>query len=213
MRLAREIGARHVMGVEIVSNLARVALGCGIETIITDANRTLPFTDNSVSVMTALDVAEHLWDPAHLIREAYRVIGPGGYLVIATPNLSSWHNVFALVLGLQPFSGPNLTSMLEADVTIVRRLHRRAYALPEDSASMAECESALHRHLIVAAYRSLKRLVEQSGFVLEFSRGFGYYPLPAWLGRIAARLDPAHAHHIVIKARKPIIGKELGDST
>jgi SAM-dependent methyltransferase len=207
LRLAQGIGARRVVGVEITRGQARQALRRGIEVVIADANRPLPLADASVSVVTAMDVIEHLYDPARLIREATRALKPGGYLVVATPNLASWHNVFALVLGLQPFSGPNLTSMLDADVAVVRRLHRRAYDLPEDGQEPVDADDALHRHLVVSAYRSLLRLMEQNGLAVEYARGFGYYPLPAWLGRLASRLDPAHAHHMVIKARKPATDK------
>ncbi len=33
---------------------------------------------------------------------------------------------FTLLLGIQPFSGPNITSMTESDVPIVRHKNRRA---------------------------------------------------------------------------------------
>jgi hypothetical protein len=39
---------------------------------------------------------------------------------------------------------------------------------------------------------------------VEHALGFGYYPLPPGLARLASRVDPAHAHHMVVKARKPV---------
>jgi 2-polyprenyl-3-methyl-5-hydroxy-6-metoxy-1,4-benzoquinol methylase len=39
-------------------------------------------------------VIEHLPDPIHTLRECYRVLRPGGRLVIYTPNIASWGHRF-----------------------------------------------------------------------------------------------------------------------
>jgi SAM-dependent methyltransferase len=183
----------------------REAATSDIHAFVGDANFPLPCPDASIHAVTAIDVIEHLIDPRMLVREAYRVLQPGGYAIFATPNLASWHNIFALLIGLQPFSGPNLTTMLDADVDVVRRLHRQAYDLDEQSEIEDRGEHELHRHIVVVAYRSMLRLMRREGFTIEYARGFGYYPLPPILGRLAARLDPWHTHHMVIKGRKPPI--------
>lgn len=202
LRLAGAVGTRRVVGLDCDARAVRQAATRDIACVEGNAERPLPFRDGSVDVVTAMDVFEHLSDPRALMREIYRVLRPDGYCVIATPNLASWHNVFALVLGLQPFSGPNLTSMLDADLPIVRALHRDAYGLAPD-ASTADIEVAsVHRHIVVAAYRSLRRLMTREGFQIDRGRGFGYYPCPAPLGRVLSRIDPWHSHHIVLKARK-----------
>ena len=205
LRLAGAAGARQVVGLEYNLRTVREAAKQGIWPLLGDANRGLPLADASVDVVTAMDVLEHLTDPRMLVREAHRVLCPGGYLVLATPNLASWHNIMALLLGLQPFSGPNVTTMLDADLDVVRRLHRQAYALPEEGDLPADEERELHRHIVVVACRALLRLVAREGFHIEYARGFGYYPFPPLLARPLARLDPWHAHHLVVKARKPAL--------
>ncbi len=202
--LAQAADTRHIVGLDYNARTLREAAAKGICVLVGDANHPLPFADASFDAVTMMDVLEHLVDPRLAIGEARRVLRPGGYLVIATPNLASWHNILALVLGLQPFSGPNLTSMFDADLAIVQRLHRQAYRLPTEGQVESHVEQELHRHIVVAAYRALVRLVEREGLHVEWARGFGYYPLPPFLGRLCARLDPWHAHHIVIKARKPM---------
>ena len=89
-------------------------------------------SENSVDVILASDVLEHLVEPAVFVKEMYRVLRPGGYLVLDTPNLASWHNVFALVIGVQPFWGPNITTIEAVDVGIVRQMHRSTHGLAEE---------------------------------------------------------------------------------
>ena len=54
--------------------------------IICDLNKSWPFEDNSVSVIRADDVIEHLLDPLHTIKEIYRILKPGGWLIGQVPS-------------------------------------------------------------------------------------------------------------------------------
>jgi len=46
----------------------------------------LPFRDSTFDLVRAFDVIEHVERPGDLVREAKRVLRPGGRLVIGTPN-------------------------------------------------------------------------------------------------------------------------------
>jgi SAM-dependent methyltransferase len=65
----------------------------------------LPLADRSVSGAVALDVIEHVADPAALLRELDRVVAPGGTLALATPNrfsLAAEPHVFVWGVGWVP---------------------------------------------------------------------------------------------------------------
>jgi SAM-dependent methyltransferase len=49
-----------------------------------------PFEDGSFDVVLCMEILEHLLlDPLHMMREAHRVLGTDGQLVLTTPNLAS----------------------------------------------------------------------------------------------------------------------------
>ncbi|HAB19346.1 MAG TPA: class I SAM-dependent methyltransferase [Verrucomicrobiota bacterium] len=49
----------------------------------------LPYPDASFDLVTCTEVVEHLENYRHVLREAFRVTRPGGWLVVSTPNVLS----------------------------------------------------------------------------------------------------------------------------
>jgi len=54
--------------------------------IICDLNKKWPLKDNSVGVLKAYHILEHLKDPIHSMNEAYRVLASGGWLFVEVPS-------------------------------------------------------------------------------------------------------------------------------
>jgi glycosyltransferase involved in cell wall biosynthesis len=54
--------------------------------IITDLNKKWPFEDNSVGIIRASHIFEHLKDSVHTMNEAFRVLAPGGWLFVEVPS-------------------------------------------------------------------------------------------------------------------------------
>ncbi len=51
-----------------------------------DLSQPMPLADSSVDVVLAADVIEHLHDGPALARECWRVLRPGGFVIISTVN-------------------------------------------------------------------------------------------------------------------------------
>lgn len=66
---------------------------CDIET------QSFPFEDNTFDMILFNEVFEHLRiNPIHTLNEVYRVLKPGGKLLLTTPNLTSFKGWYSLLL-------------------------------------------------------------------------------------------------------------------
>ena len=95
----------RLLGTDISEHAVDAARAAGIQAYQVDLNTDrLPFESDSVDVLMFLEVIEHLYDSDRPMHEIRRVLKPGGLLVISTPNLASWANRLAILMGYQPFS-------------------------------------------------------------------------------------------------------------
>lgn len=53
---------------------------------VTNLDQSWPFDDSSVSVIRAYDIFEHLKNPIHVMKECYRVLKPGGWIIGQVPS-------------------------------------------------------------------------------------------------------------------------------
>ena len=63
-----------------------------------DLNNPLPVAAGTYDVAIATEVIEHLENPRQVTRELYRVLKPGGTVILTTPNNESWRSLIALVV-------------------------------------------------------------------------------------------------------------------
>jgi len=93
----------EVHGIDISEEAVQLAINNGVRALRANLNvDPIPFPENHFDVVTALDVIEHVFDPIRLIREIHRVLTPGGYTVISTPNIRKIQRVLTLVRGRFP---------------------------------------------------------------------------------------------------------------
>jgi glycosyltransferase involved in cell wall biosynthesis/SAM-dependent methyltransferase len=69
-----------------------------------DAERDpFPYADNSFDTVLCCELIEHLTaDPMHMMSEINRILKPGGYLLLTTPNIGSLRAISALLMGYHP---------------------------------------------------------------------------------------------------------------
>ena len=76
-----------------ISSLQLDVLSCDVEI------ETVPFEDNTFDLIVFNEVFEHLRiNPIFTLREALRVLRPGGKLLLSTPNLRSFRGLKNLLL-------------------------------------------------------------------------------------------------------------------
>ena len=61
--------------------------------------------DSSIDVGICADTLEHVLDPFIVLKEFYRVIRPGGLLLLSVPNYSYVRHLLKLIQGRQPITG------------------------------------------------------------------------------------------------------------
>jgi ubiquinone/menaquinone biosynthesis C-methylase UbiE len=103
--LKRLIAPKLIVGIDFESAALSEAKNRGIPCVAIDLNQneSLPFPDASFDCIHAGEIIEHLFSPDLLLTEIARLLKPAGFAVITTPNLASWRNRIALLIGWQPF--------------------------------------------------------------------------------------------------------------
>jgi SAM-dependent methyltransferase len=103
--LADLVGAQEIWGTDFLPDRLVQAQAHNIRTALVDLNseQQLPFADARFDLIFVGDVIEHIFSPDFLLEEIARLLRPGGYALITTPNLASWRNRLVLLFGWQPF--------------------------------------------------------------------------------------------------------------
>ncbi len=77
----------QVKGIEIDPRPVKMARQRGYDVDQFDATQPMPFADNCFDAVTALDVIEHNEDDLAILADSYRVLKPGGQMIITVPAL------------------------------------------------------------------------------------------------------------------------------
>lgn len=185
-KMAKKIGTKKIFGVEIVEEQIRKAKQNGLQVKNFDLNGKFDFKDETIDVIHANQVIEHLYNSDNFLAEIYRVMRKKGYAIISTENASSWCNIFASLLGWQIFSLTNISSKKQGI--------GNPFALHRNNKS----NLVSWNHIRIYNIRGLKEYFEVFGFKVERVKGSGYFPFPSKLGDF----DKRHCHFMAFKIKK-----------
>ena len=89
-RMLSEAGARHVVGLDrdhAVVDRATAQYGCeAVQFVTGDAEELNELATDSFDVAVSFETIEHLSRPERFIKSVARVLGPGGALLLSTPD-------------------------------------------------------------------------------------------------------------------------------
>jgi methionine biosynthesis protein MetW len=190
MHVAEKVGTRQILGIEIVEECLKQATNRGIQIYSVDLNKELPFQNETCDVVIANQIIEHLSNTDSFLKEIYRILKPGGYIIIATVNLASSLNILYLIFGRQPPS-THVSNEVVVGAPLVNSFGPAGKHINEG-----------HSHVRVFTLVALKELLEYYRFKVEKSVAAGYYPFPKPFARLMSFIDRWHSAYITVKARK-----------
>lgn len=192
------LASNQYTGIEWNAHCVEEGRKRGLNITESDLNTGIRHDDETFSCVYALSVLEHLLNPCRFLKDCYRVLCPGGRLVLLTPNISTYFTAALILAGKMPSSGPQPDSeqLIKAE---------ELFKVSSDSIRPdTENDTPIHRHLVVFSYRVLRRYLQMIGFSDVTGRGFGLYPFPRFAQPYLERLDPYHCHQMVFVATKVV---------
>jgi SAM-dependent methyltransferase len=101
-RVLRPDTGERIVGLDVSHNALRAASGRGVMPVRGQVEGRLPFRDDSFATVVAAEIIEHVFDTQAVLDELARVMLPGGWLALTTPNLVALSGRAQLVLGRSP---------------------------------------------------------------------------------------------------------------
>ena len=127
-----------------------------------DITSGIPYENDEFDGVIFGEVIEHVPDPDYLISEIHRVLKPGGYLIISTPNMVGWANRILVPLGIQP---------LFTETSTKSNMGRRFRVLGQGA--------KVQGHLKIFTHRSLKEILVAGNFEVIAKHGVPFFfPFP-----------------------------------
>lgn len=169
------------------SQVVKACKKAGFFSATANVEKKLPFASNFFDIVTANQIIEHLLNIDTFMSEIYRVLKPKGQVIISTENLSSWHNIFALIVGWQAFS-QHISS---------KKNIGNPWRLPKDDKF-----DPSGMHVKIFTLRGLIELVQIHGFSHIKTFSGGYTPFINPLAKLLSTIDPTHSTFIGLSATK-----------
>jgi SAM-dependent methyltransferase len=170
----------HLIGFDWSAGALGRARRLGL-TVVRSGMDPIPVAPGSVDVVIMSELIEHLVDTDSALDEVFRVLRPGGSLLLSTPNLAAWYNRGLLAFGIQPiFSEVSLHGVFGRPGRVVAG------------------------HLRLFTRRALTEFLAASGFRCVTVTGARYHDVPRPLGPLDLAFCrwPSAASILLVHARK-----------
>ena len=129
-----------------------------IEYVKSDVTK-LKFPDNYFDMAFFGELFEHIYDLPTFFNEIKRVLKPGGFLALSTPNLAAWYNRILLLIGKCPVNYHPTPVFYNSKL---QEQHRKEYKKPEQR------EFPLHHfHIRVFTLDRLLDYLKLKNFTVE----------------------------------------------
>ncbi|HEV3409130.1 MAG TPA: class I SAM-dependent methyltransferase [Chthoniobacterales bacterium] len=89
-RYSDDVTALDISAEQVALNAAKLPQ---VRFLVHDLAQPLPFQENTFGAIWCSEVLEHLFDPAFALREMFRVLKPGGLLLVTVPYHGLFKNV------------------------------------------------------------------------------------------------------------------------
>jgi len=178
---------RDAVGMDIASSVGEKLAKRGLRGVCGDVSEPWPFPDACFDAVICAEVIEHVFDTDLMVKEAYRVLEPGGCVIVTTPNLAYVANRLLLLAGVQPLFTETSTSTVLGRWLPFLGQHRRTEG-----------------HLRLFTLGALKEILSMHGFRVERALGYCFFQQgPLGMLDRALTLRAQLSAGLAVRARKP----------
>ena len=143
----------QVKGLEIDERPVNKARERGYDVDLFDATQRMPFDDNTFDAITALDVIEHNEDDLAILADSYRILKPGGHLIITVPAFMwLWTHNDDLNAHIRRYTAAELKQKLTQTGFTTRRVTYNNFFIFPMAATLLLLRRSSHTELDLASH-------------------------------------------------------------
>lgn len=146
-------------GTDVSKEGCKLAIKHGIKAKVADLNYKIPFGSSQFDFIIGHECIEHLWNTDQFLSECHRCLKKGGYLILTTPNLTSWYNRILFLLGIHSLSSEMSTIDRRAGLGIIKLFIKNTQPLG---------------HIRIFTISALKDLAHLYGFQIKKIKGSSF---------------------------------------
>ena len=108
-----DLGAANGAFVKVANQNGLISVGLDIDELNFETDK-IKLDSNKYDYVTAISLIEHLHNPKNLLNEILRILKPGGFFILVTPNWSySYKNFYDDPTHVQPYTKKSLNFLLK----------------------------------------------------------------------------------------------------